>query len=164
VNHTLLSDPTLIPPAETSFADVLGGTGVSSNSQRPLIGHPDAIFSVEEALREQMEAFRARALAENTRRAYAADWQDFTQWCAAQGRQALPAEVDTACLYFVDCAGRLSKATLERRIAAISRTHRDAGHSQSHRRGEVPPGDGRGAAQEDRSPGGQAAAGGQRPL
>jgi integrase len=37
--------------------------------------------------------------------------------------------VDTACLYVVDCAQRLTKATLNRRIAAISRRHRDAGHT-----------------------------------
>jgi site-specific recombinase XerD len=74
-----------------------------------------------------MEQFQARLLASNTVRGYASDWKDFVAWCGAQGRKSLPAEVDTAYLYVVDCAQRLTKATLNRRIAVISRKHRDAG-------------------------------------
>jgi hypothetical protein len=38
------------------------------------------------------------------------------------------ADVDTLCLYLVDCAQRLTKATLDRRIAAIGLRHKVAGH------------------------------------
>jgi site-specific recombinase XerD len=97
--------------------------------QLPVLGPPGAKFTVEEVLREQMEEFEARSLASNTVRGYASDWKDFVAWCETQGRKSLPADVDTAFLYFVDCAQRLTKATLNRRIAAISRKHRDAGHT-----------------------------------
>ena len=81
------------------------------------------------SLQQEMEELRARSLAPNTLHAYETDWADFTAWCESQSRAALPADVDTTCMYFVDHARNLKKATLERRIAAISRRHRDAGFS-----------------------------------
>jgi len=74
-----------------------------------------------------MEEFRRRSLAANTVRGYESDWQDFTSWCKQRGKSALPADLETLGLYFVDCAQRLKNATLTRRIAAISRMHRNAG-------------------------------------
>src|SRR5260370_835805 len=111
------------------LGDVFRGTGISTEVQQPVVGHPGVKCTVEEVLREQMEELQARSLASNTVRGYASDWTDFVGWCETQGRKSLPADVDTACLYFVDCAQRLTKATLNRRIAAISRRHRDAGHT-----------------------------------
>jgi site-specific recombinase XerD len=64
-----------------------------------------------------MEQSQARSLASNTVRGYASDWKDFVAWCAAQGRKSLLAEVDTACLYLVDCAQRPTKATLNWRFS-----------------------------------------------
>jgi integrase len=72
---------------------------------------------------------QARAYAEDghaaaTRRAYGADWRDFTAWCAARGLVSLPATPATLALYVTDRAERLKVSTLQRRLAAIAQAHR----------------------------------------
>lgn len=76
------------------------------------------------ALRMERAAIAERSRAENTRRAYAADWRDFEGWCRLAGRSALPASADTVALYLVHLAraGRLP-ATMERRAVAIGAQH-----------------------------------------
>jgi integrase len=66
--------------------------------------------------------------AASTRAAYAKDWRDFENWCAAMHLDALPAAPATVGTYLADLAGRLAVATLTRRLAAISTAHRLAGH------------------------------------
>jgi integrase len=68
------------------------------------------------------------AHAANTRRAYAADWRDFSQWCDTTGLAALPAAPTTVGSYLADRAAARATATLARRLAAISTAHRLAGH------------------------------------
>ena len=78
-------------------------------------------------------AFAERAKAENTKRAYRADWQCFRSWCAERGLDALPADVRTVTLYIADKAAPsdgnapLKVSTLERRLSAISQAHRMSG-------------------------------------
>src|SRR3954471_19411043 len=72
--------------------------------------------------------FAAAAKSEGTRRAYASDWAHFSDWCAAQGFDALPALPATVGLYLTDHAASLKVTTLDRRLAAISVQHRAAGH------------------------------------
>ena len=66
--------------------------------------------------------------AQNTARAYAADWRDFEGWCRQQGFLALPAAPETVALYLraLEEAGRRS-STLRRRLAAIAWVHGRAG-------------------------------------
>jgi len=47
------------------------------------------------AVMEQARDYAQLAKAPNTRRAYRADWADFTAWCAAHGRGPLPAAPET---------------------------------------------------------------------
>ena len=69
-----------------------------------------------------------QALSAHTSRAYAADWSAFMTWCARRGFLALPARPETLALYLTELrdAGR-SRATLQRRLAAIGHAHRRAG-------------------------------------
>lgn len=76
---------------------------------------------------EQARAYFDGADAANTRRAYASAWQHFAAWCASQGVEAMPAAPETIALYVTAHAGRLKIATLQQRLSAISRRHRDAG-------------------------------------
>lgn len=72
--------------------------------------------------RDVMEAEHA----DNTKRAYRADWQDFTIWCAEHGVEARPAAPAALILYLqslVEAGRRVS--TVERRVAAIHWYHRD---------------------------------------
>lgn len=77
------------------------------------------------------DAARAReyvsaSKAENTRRAYRSDWNDFAAWCAARGVVALPAEPAVVGVYLAARAEKLTVATLRRRLASIAVAHRAA--------------------------------------
>jgi integrase len=62
----------------------------------------------------------------NTRRAYQADWQEFSAWCRAHDRAALPASPETVALYLSSQAAYLKASTLTRRLSAISQAHKAA--------------------------------------
>jgi site-specific recombinase XerD len=69
-------------------------------------------------------------LAGNSVRAYRADWDDFSAWCGRRGFLALPARPETVTLYLTDMVGAgRSRATLQRRLAAIAHRHRQAGQA-----------------------------------
>lgn len=80
--------------------------------------------------------YAARSRAQNTKRAYTADWAHFSTWCAARGRTSLPATPTTVGDYLSWCADgdtasgqpALAVATLSRRLAAIGQAHQLAGH------------------------------------
>ncbi len=71
---------------------------------------------------------RAAADAPATLRAYRADLACYRAWCAAEARDALPATPQTVGAYLASLAPRYALATLRRRLAAIARAHRAAGH------------------------------------
>ena len=72
---------------------------------------------------------RRGADAAETLRGYRRDWQAFSEWCAARHADPLPAAPATvgAHLAALADAGK-ALATLRRRLAAIARAHRSAGH------------------------------------
>jgi integrase len=74
-----------------------------------------------------VDEFREKAKAPNTRRAYHSDWEHFLRWCGTRGRAALPSTPDTVAWYLAENAAKLKVATLQRRLAAISRVHQAAG-------------------------------------
>jgi integrase len=82
----------------------------------------------EQRLADRELEVRKESIAENTRRGYDSDWRDFTVWCEEHGAEPLPADATTLKRYFIDRQVNLSKATLSRRIASISRFHKEAGH------------------------------------
>jgi integrase len=66
--------------------------------------------------------------AENTRKAYASDWQQFSTWCRTHALLDLPAAPATLMLYLGELAGAGKRiSTLTRRVAAIAQVHRGAG-------------------------------------
>jgi site-specific recombinase XerD len=75
--------------------------------------------------------------AHNTKRAYSADWRDFTAWCEAQGVVSLPATPATLALYLTDRAKDCKVATLTRRLTAISQAHQLAHHESPTQAAEV---------------------------
>ena len=78
------------------------------------------------ALREMATAFRVRACADATRRAYASDFRDFEAWCRAVGRDPLPASEETVLLYLTHSLQRFKVSTVARRLAAVQDAHRAA--------------------------------------
>ena len=69
-----------------------------------------------------MLTYARQAKAENTRRAYAADWRDFVAYARSRGQSALPADADTVAFYLrhLITSRGLKIATVSRRLAAIA--------------------------------------------
>src|ERR1700704_1406142 len=110
-----------------------------SDSPQPAEDTADAYRSLMLADQERLELGRREPVAErardyarnaraaNTIRAYRSDWADFTTWCAAAARSALPAEPDTVAMYLTSLAdGGLKTSTMQRRLSAISQAHKTA--------------------------------------
>ena len=85
--------------------------------------NPDTVLS--DGTRERLE----RSVPENTKRAYARQWEQFTAWCSEAGRSPLPATPQTLAEYVSHLAD-LDRApsTIEQAIASIRTAHRIAGH------------------------------------
>lgn len=100
-------------------------------SEGAIIVRPTALaLAPADALDEAAAGFAAASKSDATRRAYAADWRDFTGWCAEQGVDTLPASGRTVGRYVTHLAGLgRSVSTIDRRAAAIAAVHRAAGHT-----------------------------------
>jgi site-specific recombinase XerD len=99
----------------------------------PTLEHPPAQVQPDPwrellPLVDKAEAYMGQAKAANTKRAYKADWADFSGWCADRGLDSLPAPPFTVGWYLADRADTLKPASLARRLACISQAHRLAGH------------------------------------
>ncbi len=85
------------------------------------------------ALGEKARDYARNARSENTRRAYDADWRQFSAWLRRQGFDPLPPDPQTVGLYLTACVdgdrGRepVSVATLERRLSGICWHYRQRG-------------------------------------
>ncbi len=82
-----------------------------------------------EGLAAQAEASFRAARAPSTLRAYQHDWQEFRGWCERHGLVALPATPPTVILYSTDLTKNQQRKwnTLQRRLAAVSQLHQQAG-------------------------------------
>ena len=83
------------------------------------------------ALAETAKAYARAAQADNTRRAYAADWKMFASWLRRQGLSETPPDPEAVGLYLAAQVERggaeLSVATLERRLSGIAWRYRQLG-------------------------------------
>ncbi len=109
---------TVLATVEPKAADALGAPpeAADSASAQPVAA---------ETLAQAREFLRG-AKAENTRRAYRADWAHFSTWCERRGREALPASAETLVYYLTELAATHTAASLTRRISAISQAHQAA--------------------------------------
>jgi site-specific recombinase XerD len=92
---------------------------------------PDAGLAGSDNLKAAAAAaqeFARLATAPNTRKAYRSDWADFTAWCAREHLAALPASPVSVGLYLASLAGTHKMSTIVRRLAAITKQHRNAGY------------------------------------
>lgn len=87
-------------------------------------------FDAPPALAEKIEGARkylAKALSENTLRAYRADLRCFKRWCDAHQVEPLPADSPTVIAYISDMADNgYSASTIQRRLTTIRKVHRAA--------------------------------------
>jgi integrase len=82
-------------------------------------------------LAETAKAYARSAQADNTQRAYAADWRQFASWLRRQGLAETPPDPEAVGLYLASQVERrgaeLSVATLERRLSGIAWRYRQLG-------------------------------------
>lgn len=76
----------------------------------------------------EIAALEAASHAENTRRTYDFAWENFEAWCRVERLCALPADIQTIRRYLSDCSKLYKASSIEVRVAAIRKRHRDAGH------------------------------------
>jgi len=83
------------------------------------------------ALAETAKDYARSAQADNTQRAYAADWKMFASWLRRQGLAETPPDPEAVGLYLASQVERrgpeLSVATLERRLSGIAWRYRQLG-------------------------------------
>lgn len=90
---------------------------------------PSRPAPVDSVVSDRTRARMLAAVPDNTRRAYARQWDRFTGWCAERGRSALPATAETLAEYVTDLADAgLSPASVKQAISAVRTAHRAAGH------------------------------------
>jgi len=90
---------------------------------------PDG-FRLPDRQLEVAKRYLNAARSTNTRIARRSDWQVFTEWCEANGQQAIPSRADTVFSFLLDQVNLLNKkpATLARYIASLATAHGGAGH------------------------------------
>lgn len=81
-------------------------------------------------LSEKSKRRMRKTKADNTLKAYEADWEDFSIWCAHNNARDLPAEAETVVNYINDLADHAKANTVSRRLSAISENHIAAGFSE----------------------------------
>lgn len=74
--------------------------------------------------------FIKHARAQNTQRAYASDWAQFSEWIESHGLDPLPSDPRMVALWLTHMARQLhrKRSTIKRMMSTISVAHRRAGH------------------------------------
>lgn len=72
--------------------------------------------------------FARRSVPENTKRAYAADWATFTDWCRRAKVPSMPADPRVVASFIAAQASTLKPSSIRRRLAAIAKMHSVSGH------------------------------------
>ncbi len=112
-------------PAVAPTSDAVSG----ADEPRERAGSP---LPALQPLAEAARAYAARKDSPNTRRAYASDWLLFERWCLRQGLDPLVPDPRIVGLFLAAAADghgltKVSVATLERRLAALTTRYRSAG-------------------------------------
>jgi integrase len=110
-----------------------------SPTELTLFGSSDRAQALaDRALSDRTRDRLERSVPENTRRAYARQWTQFANWCAAQGRTDLPATGHTLAEYASHLADLdRAPATIEQAVAAVRTAHRTAGYRQQPDTGDA---------------------------
>jgi integrase len=112
-------------PAPVPAGPEAEGPGAGSPEDGdPTGGVPAQAPTVQDVL----DRFAQEPVADSTRRVYRRHWRAFAEWCAAEGRPALPATSETVRAYAIAEGARgLSPSTIRGRLAAVRFVHRAEG-------------------------------------
>ena len=87
-----------------------------------------SVQAVRKRSRRRATSYLVAADAPSTVRAYTADWKHFSLWCIARQQVPMPATPEVVGDYLSDLGEGYARATLRRKVAAIARANRHAGH------------------------------------
>ena len=73
-----------------------------------------------------------KSKSDNTLKSYAADWNDFTDWCEANKLCPLPCKPEDIVNYINDLADNAKANTVSRRVTAISENHIAGGYQENN--------------------------------
>ncbi|WP_425501614.1 tyrosine-type recombinase/integrase [Parasulfitobacter algicola] len=115
--------------------ELLGDEAGDDKLDNQAIALPDHVAGSGslDRLVDQARNYAEAATAENTNKAYRADWKHFASWCRRKGVDALVPSPAVIGLYITDCAkpqdgsSALSVSTIERRLSGISSNYRQRG-------------------------------------
>lgn len=99
---------------------------------------PSEDAGLNETELDRARRFAEQSRAENTKRAYQADWSLFQEWCAKRGVKSLPANPETVSTYIASVANKYELSSLERKLSAISQAHKAAGYESPALSSEEP--------------------------
>jgi len=103
-----------------------------STDNKDFVLRKNEFIESNEKLSEKSKKRMQKSKADNTLRAYEADWLDFYDWCSYRNLQVLPAEPETIVNYINDLADNAKANTVSRRISAISENHKAAGYEDEN--------------------------------
>ena len=87
----------------------------------------DLVTDVKSLELETLKNLRSSE-AQNTLRAYKADYKDFASFCIKNGFRPMPSEPKVITLYLTNLSKTSKFSTLKRRLASISVIHKISGH------------------------------------
>jgi integrase len=124
--RSAIAEESLDPPASPSSV----ARHPSDPEENPEL-HASRLGGRLAALAETAKTYARAAQADNTERAYAADWRHFGSWLRRQGLPETPPDPEAVGLYLASQVERrgaeLSVATLERRLSGIAWRYRQLG-------------------------------------
>ena len=109
---------------KTTPASMPTASGAVVPTERPVSTAPKA----RSRSRQRADNYLVAADAPSTVRAYTADWAHFSLWCRARDLAPMPAFPELVGDYLADLGEGYARATLRRKVAAIARATRHAGH------------------------------------
>jgi integrase len=114
----------LVEETQEAAAPPLGVAAQRSDREENLSLSAPRLSGRLAALAETAKTYARAAQADNTQRAYAADWRHFASWLRRQGLAETPPDPEAVGLYLASQVERrgaeLSVATLERRLSGIA--------------------------------------------
>jgi integrase len=113
-------EPVKSPSAASETAND-GQMDERDHSNRDVIALPSHVAGsgTLDRLVDTARDYAKASTAENTNKAYAADWKHFARWCRLKGTDPLPPSPELIGLYLTDLATDLSVSTIERRLSGL---------------------------------------------
>merc|ERR1711965_687807 len=112
-------------PEDTSTGNERDERATSDRAPVALPAHVAGSGTLDRLVDTARDYARA-STAENTNKAYAADWKHFARWCRLKGKDPLPPSTVMIGLYLADLAAGsgsspgLTVSTIERRLSGIA--------------------------------------------